>query len=121
MLHSEFSLSELRWDFSKIRFDGLIRIDWDYEYIQKVIGSRTMQLKKRVINVLFQQVFEHIQAFQENKIKTAIVSIFYVYPLLLIILAMYFSIAFLPDIILFGIRLLVVVRIMPLFEYQNNY
>lgn len=26
-------------------------------FVQKVIGSRTMQLKKRVINVLFQQVF----------------------------------------------------------------
>ncbi|GMS94722.1 hypothetical protein PENTCL1PPCAC_16896, partial [Pristionchus entomophagus] len=64
---------------------------------QKVIDSRTMQLKKRIINVLFTQ--------------TAIVSFFYVYPLLLIILAMYFSISFLPDIILFGIRLLVVVSI----------
>ncbi|GMS99411.1 hypothetical protein PENTCL1PPCAC_21586 [Pristionchus entomophagus] len=61
---------------------------------QKLIHSRTVQLKKRIIKVLFHQ--------------TAIVSMFYVYPLLLIILAMYFSIAFLPDPILFGTRLLVI-------------
>ncbi|GMR51332.1 hypothetical protein PMAYCL1PPCAC_21527, partial [Pristionchus mayeri] len=44
---------------------------------QKLIHSRTVRMKKRLIKVLCHQ--------------TAIVSMFYVYPLLLIILAMYFS------------------------------
>ncbi|GMR51211.1 hypothetical protein PMAYCL1PPCAC_21406, partial [Pristionchus mayeri] len=61
---------------------------------QKLIHSRTVRMKKRLIKVLFHQ--------------TAIVSMFYVYPLLLLILAMYFSIYFLPDLMLLIIRLLVI-------------
>ncbi|GMS79383.1 hypothetical protein PENTCL1PPCAC_1563, partial [Pristionchus entomophagus] len=61
---------------------------------QKLIHSKTVILKKRIISVLFQQ--------------TVIVSIFYVYPLLLLILAMYFSIASFSDTLLFWIRQLVI-------------
>ncbi|GMT22938.1 hypothetical protein PFISCL1PPCAC_14235 [Pristionchus fissidentatus] len=61
---------------------------------QNLIGSRTMVLKKRVISALI--------------LQTAIVSFLYVYPLLLTILMMRFSVAFLPDFLLIPIRFLVI-------------